>query len=422
MNDSPPNPPLVADVVEAWAPTGGGIRSYVQAKADLWVRTGRARHLLVVPGPRNRVFRSGPSTVVEIGGPPIPGCTPYRFLLNQRRLRETLETFRPDVVELGSQYLAGATALSYREGSGALVSSFFHTDVPGAYVAPVGRRYVGSTLANFAAERMRQRFVELGRRADLTVVSSPAHLEALRALGVPHLHSLPLGVDLDVFRPEAANGSLVSTPLESQVECQFVFVGRLDREKRVPMLLEAFRKARAMGAQCRLLIIGEGPLSPEVRAAAEASGGWLAHHPFETDRRRLAGLLAASDVYVTVGPFETFGLSVLEAQACGLPVLGVRAGALRDRVPDGSGAGWLVPPDDVDALSGEILRVAQLSPAVRMSAGAAARELALRSGGWEDRLASLAERYRLPAPKFGHEPLDLTGITSPLEPAAAHVP
>lgn len=393
--------PLVADVVEAWAPTGGGIRSYIEAKAAHWTRTGRARHVLIVPGSRDHVRHEGLRTVVEIRGPRIPGCAPYRFLLNQDRLLETLRAFRPDVVELGSQYLAPTTVLAYREGSGALVSGFFHTDLAGAYVGPVARRFFGRRVAASLEARTRHRFVELGRRLDLTLASSPRHLEALAALGVPRLHPLPLGVDLEVFRPDAARFTMADprdppATRESVAPCRFVFVGRLDREKRVPLLLEAFRRAGAGTGVPRLLLVGDGPLAPEVRAAVAASGGRIAHHPFETDRRRLARLLASCDVYVTAGPFETFGLAVLEGQACGLPVLGVRAGALLDRVAEGTG--WLVPPDDPDALASAIRDVSRLPRSTRKRAGAAARDLAVRDGGWAEPLSALARHYGLPAP------------------------
>jgi alpha-1,6-mannosyltransferase len=395
--------PLVADVVEAWAPAGGGIRSYVEAKAEAWTRSGRARHLLIVPGPVDRVRQVGARTVVEISGPRIPGCAPYRFLLGQSRLMEVLRAHRPDVVELGSQYLAGATALAFSEATGARVSVFFHTDVAGAYVGPVATRLFGGAIGRLLEHRVRDRFVELTRRADLTLVSSAERVAALRDLGVPRLHALPLGVELDVFRPGAAAAGAAGAaggepPVDGEL-CDFVFVGRMDREKRVPLLLEAFAKAGDRGARARLLLVGEGPLVPEVRSAADASGGFIRHRPFEADRRRLAGLLASSDVYVTAGPHETFGLAVLEAQACGLPVLGVEAGALVDRVAPETG--WLVPPDDSDALAHAVVKVAEMSETERRSAGRAARELAVRAGGWDRSLDALAELYGLPPVEAG---------------------
>jgi alpha-1,6-mannosyltransferase len=66
----------------------------------------------------------------------------------------------------------------------------------------------------------------------------------------------------------------------------------------------------------------------------------------------LAKYLASSDVYVAGNPHETFGLAVVEAQSCGLPVVGVRAGALIDRVTEE--VGLLCEPDNATEMSAAI--------------------------------------------------------------------
>jgi alpha-1,6-mannosyltransferase len=83
-------------------------------------------------------------------------------------------------------------------------------------------------------------------------------------------------------------------------------------------------------------MVGNGPLGRwlEAFAAAHPTVHVL---PYQTERDRLAALFASADLYVSAAPHETFGLSVLEAQAAGLPVVGVRAGAMIDRVPPALG-------------------------------------------------------------------------------------
>jgi len=85
----------------------------------------------------------------------------------------------------------------------------------------------------------------------------------------------------------------------------------------------------------------------EERAAADERVRVL---PFIQDRAELAAILASADVYASGMAHETFGLSVVEAQACGLPVVGVRAGAMTDRVLEG-GDGLLVEPDAPAAMA-----------------------------------------------------------------------
>ena len=76
---------------------------------------------------------------------------------------------------------------------------------------------------------------------------------------------------------------------------------------------------------------------------------------FITDRPELSRWLASSDIYVSAMADETFGVSILEAQASGLPVVGVAAGAMIDRVPPNLGR--LGPVGDCEAMARNILEV-----------------------------------------------------------------
>src|SRR5690606_12151824 len=128
--------------------------------------------------------------------------------------------------------------------------------------------------------------------------------------------------------------------------------GRLSSEQHVLMLVDAFDCLRPT-RDVQLWMIGDGPLRADVEAAAQRNSS-VHLLPYENDRIRFAELLASADLYVTAGPHETFGLSVIEAQASGLPVIGVDAGALKERVP--AGLGYLGPVDDAEAMVDNILR------------------------------------------------------------------
>jgi alpha-1,6-mannosyltransferase len=91
------------------------------------------------------------------------------------------------------------------------------------------------------------------------------------------------------------------------------------------------------------------------RLKGEAAGLPIAFPGFEKDRAGLARALASSDLYVSAMADETFGISVLEAQASGLPVVGVASGAMPDRVPPG--LGLLGPVDDTKAMADNVVRL-----------------------------------------------------------------
>src|SRR5690606_30575956 len=143
--------------------------------------------------------------------------------------------------------------------------------------------------------------------------------------GVERVERVTLGVDVEHFTParrlrvdavRARLGIRQGAPLVG-------FVGRLAAEKQVDVLLKAWSTvARTTGAM--LVIVGSGPQAE--RLAALADVGTVRMLPHEPDRERLADLLAALDVYAAPAPFETFGLSVCEALASGVPVVSVDHG------------------------------------------------------------------------------------------------
>jgi len=101
------------------------------------------------------------------------------------------------------------------------------------------------------------------------------------------------------------------------------------------------------------VMIGDGKLMDRLKA--QSKGLPIAFPGFEKDRTELARALASSDIYVSAMADETFGISVLEAQACALPVVGVASGAMPDRVPQG--LGLLGPVDDTTAMAANVLKI-----------------------------------------------------------------
>jgi alpha-1,6-mannosyltransferase len=102
-----------------------------------------------------------------------------------------------------------------------------------------------------------------------------------------------------------------------------------------------------------MVMIGDGKLMDRLKA--EARGLPVAFPGFEKNRAELARALASSDIYVSAMADETFGISVLEAQACALPIVGVASGAMPDRVP--AGLGLLGPVDDTNAMASNVLKI-----------------------------------------------------------------
>jgi alpha-1,6-mannosyltransferase len=391
------------DLTLAYTETSGGIRTYIDAKRRHIQQHTEDEHVLIVPGPQDRIQREGRLTRIEIRSPLIPGCHPYRFFTRPHRVLQALRQTAPDTVELGSFFTCPWAAFRYRAaqrraGRPVVVSAYFHTDIANAYAgAPVAQALTGlpgewgGRMGRMAEAAARRLFGGVFRRCDLTLAATAQQADRLRQYGITGTHILPLGVDTARFHPRRRDPDWRAELGVAAEDLLLLYCGRLDGEKDVLTLARAFallqQRLPADAPRFVLALMGAGPHRPALEARARELPGLLLLD-YETDRSAYARALASADIYVTAGPHETFGLSVVEAQASGLPVVGVDAGALREHVrPD---RGRLAPVGDAAALAGQILEVA----GQHRELGAAARRYVLEAGyAWDQTLERLLALY-----------------------------
>lgn len=384
----------ICDLTQSYAETGGGVRTYLHAKRrHLLDRTGH-EHVLIIPGPDDDRAADGRSTTYRVASPPVPGSPAYRLLLRSDKVLRILDRERPDVIEVHCTYNLPWTALWHRRKRGAAVVGFCMTDPGSAYIEPGVRRFLGSA-AGRTARRLTDRYTRaLYSRCDATVAISSAMARQLQARGVDGATWIPLGVDLDRFRPrdrpDDRRGEVRRGFGAGHDDLLLVYAGRLDSEKRPDVVVDAFeRLPRDFPAV--LVLAGEGPLREplERRTRDDPRVRVL---PFIQDRDELAGLMGSADLYISAMPHETFGLSVVEAQACGLPILGVRSGAMIERVTEGE-TGVLVPPADPAAMARALEALEADRPALE-AMGLAGRRHVERDFSWDRTFHDLLRLYR----------------------------
>lgn len=391
----------ICDITLSYTATSGGIRTYLDAKRAFLLENTDCRHTLIIPGEHDEIVQDERTTTVRIASPPLPGCEPYRFFWRPDKIRHAIEQASPDIIELGSFYVAPWPAFSFRKqqaraGRACRVVGFFHTDIAEAYVGQPLREACHDWVE--AAEWLGEHFADLAEKAaesyvggvfskcDRRVASSPQQAQRLAEYGVDHVDVVPLGVDLQCFTPEKRSEQVRAALGVSDRHLVLLYAGRLDVEKHVRTLVDAVQLVDE-SLNPRLVLIGEGPMREELEEIASKTDR-LTVLPYEQDKQRFAQLLAAVDIYVTAGPHETFGLSVIEAQASGLPVVGVRAGALIERVPDEMGR--LGRVDDAAAFAQNIEEVARK----RGQLGANARAHVEANFGWASTFETMLRIYR----------------------------
>lgn len=348
---------LFADVTQSWSEKGGGIRVYLNRKRRYILEHTPHRHLLIIPGAVDEVREEERAVTVTIRSPHVPRSPNYRLLLRNAPVRAALADHRPELIECQDAYNLPWAALAHRRRhpDTALVASFM-TDFPTAYTRRIVSKLAGEAAGRSAA-RVAYRYVAaLYKRFDQVVaLSEHGGADKLRAIGIERVRVAPLGVDIDEFSPTLRDDALRAQVGVGAGQPLLIYVGRLDLEKRAATVVEAFRSLPpSLGAQ--LVLLGAGPLRPQF---SEVPGVHCLG--FIRDRALVARWLASSDLYVSGMADETFGISVIEAQASGLAVVGVASGAMIDRVPPGIGR--LGPVDDASAMARNIL--AQLAHADR---------------------------------------------------------
>ncbi len=375
----------ILDITKFFGDTTGGIRTYLLEKAAYVRARPQLRHSVIVPARENGVQEDGGTRWYRVAGPRIPTQAPYRFLVNRPAIARIVARERPHVIEVGSPYLVPWLVRHAAAPLGIPLVWFYHTDFP-RILSP---RPPADGWVRRTAGRLAERYVaRLSRVFDAAVGASDAAVRQLERAGFRRVEKIPLGVSLDLFNPGRRTGAaetrrrhgLPNGPLA-------IYTGRFAREKELGLVIDAWPEVeRATGAT--LVLVGDGPSRAFFQDRSRARRVvWL---PYETDRERLADLVASADIYLAPGPAETFGLSALEALASGLPVVASDQGAVRELV-EASGAGVVNPEPRASAMAASIIRLLGQDTA---GLGQLGRAYAEQHHGWDSVLDRLFHFYR----------------------------
>jgi alpha-1,6-mannosyltransferase len=344
---------LFCDLTQSWSDVGGGVRTYLLHKRRHILESTPHSHLMIVPGNRDEVIVEPRAVTVMIASPRVPGSPHYRLMLRNRAVREALEHYRPDLIECQDAYNLPWAAIAFRRRrpETALVAAYM-TDFPTVYVERPLSKFLTKPVAGVLSRICYAYCGLLYRRFDAVfALSANGGAAKLRSLGIESIDIVPLGVELGEFGPSKRDPGLREKLGLAGDQPLLVYVGRLDGEKKPDVVVDAFRRLpRSLGA--KLALIGEGPLKAEIAALNDER---IIMPGYMKSRAELARWLASSDIYVSGMADETFGVSIVEAQASGLPVVGVAAGAMIDRV--GDDVGRLGPVSDAAAMAANIVAV-----------------------------------------------------------------
>ena len=261
------------------------------------------------------------------------------------------------------------------------LTAIYHTDWP------IYARYLtgSARLEDLTGEFTRWFY----RLADRVLARSEAYRRRLIADGLDagRLARLPHGVDHELFRPDRREPGF--WPRRGLGEgFTFLYAGRLSREKRLDLLLDAFARVLDGGRRAGLAIAGDGPQRTELAARC---AGLPVVFTGNLDPDELAVAYASADAFVFPSTTDTLGNAVLEAQACGLPAVVTDAGGPPEIIAGrGSGLVAAAEPEAFAAAAARLyddpgLRAALRRRALAASAGDSWAAVADALWGEDDR-------------------------------------
>jgi alpha-1,6-mannosyltransferase len=359
----------IVQLANFYTPVSGGLRTCLEQTGAGYLSAGHER-VLLVPGPADRDEQTSAGRRLTVQSPRLPDSGGYRVLTHRTRVCALLDEVRPDILEVSDKLSIGWLARWARHRRVPLVL-FSHERID----AILRSRLPGFVPLTAAADVVNRRLAGL---VDQIVVTSGFSAAEFQRIGADHVTRVPLGVDLDTFRPRPVPAAPAPVRL--------VTVSRLSREKRPDLAVEALRALTAGGIDAHLVIVGDGPLRDRLRE--RTAGLPVSFTGHVSDRRRLAALVSAADVALSPSPAESFGLATLEALACGVPAVVPAQGAAGELV-DGPGSGR-VTDGTPDGLADGVRALLAVPAKHRRSA---ARAVAQRYP-WSATVAGLISGYR----------------------------
>ncbi|MBQ1387684.1 glycosyltransferase [Candidatus Saccharibacteria bacterium] len=275
----------------------------------------------------------------------------------QMEVKKALDEFRPDVVHVQVSDPIGLSVVWYARRRGIPVVTTEHnqpdvfTDtlkVPGVVKKPVN--YL---LTSYFRNRQ--------SKSDFVTMPTEQAIKDLiwsRGKGFPvPVAAVSNGVDLACFEPGKAPAEIYykyGVPTDRPI---VLYVGRVDPEKKVGVIIDAFNEARKKVSKALLVIVGDGVDKLRLMQKVEKMGlGGDVKFLGRVLPPDLYELYKIGDVFATASDIETQGIVLIEAAACGLPLIAVDGGAVGEVCRDGEN-GYLCQPGNVMEISEAMTRI-----------------------------------------------------------------
>jgi glycosyltransferase involved in cell wall biosynthesis len=242
---------------------------------------------------------------------PTPGYPEIRLSFPKRKIEKLIRSKNPDFIHIATEGPMGLAARAICIKNRWKFTSAYHTRFP---------EYLEVRLKTSLIKKLTYKYLRwFHSKSQYLIVSTPSLKSELEAKGFKNIIVVPLGVDTELFK----KNPLAKIPVGARSPI-FVFLGRVAIEKNIA----AFLKCELPGTK---MIIGDGPQRKELEKEFKNQVIFTGYKKGQA----LVDLLSAADVFVFPSKTDTFGLTLVEAMACELPVAAYDVQGPRDIVTSG---------------------------------------------------------------------------------------
>lgn len=352
-------------LVDVYKPHISGITNYIVLTKKILEDYG---HEVFVFTFGNEDYEDDEPNIIRSPGLPLLDTGYYLSLNYNKPARALLRTM--DIVHVHHPFVSGTLALRLCKPRGIPIVFTNHTryDLYAQAYLPGVPNVIGETA-------LQTYLPAFCRSCDLVVAPSAGMRDVLREIGVDSpVEVVPNGVQLDRFKQAVDPIDRQEFGLSPE-DILFLYLGRLGPEKNLPFLLRAIAGSVQAFENIRLLLIGSGPELENLQDRVEhMKMGEYIRFLGQVDYEQVPRYLAMVDVFVTASVTEVHPLSVIEAMAAGLPVLGMISPGISDTIQDKQ-TGFLVKPDDLAGFTAKLIRLA-IDKRERLAMGRRAQEAA----------------------------------------------
>lgn len=353
-------------MADTYKPHLNGITNYIELNKQFLEKAG---HHVFVFTFGNDDYEPEEPHVIRSPGFPLIDTGYYLSFHYSKRAKALLQTM--DVVHAHQPFLSGRLALRYCHPLNIPIVFTNHTRYD-----LYAQAYLPGLPNEVSTALLEAYMPDFCSAVDLVISPSAGMAEVLRKFKVvAPISIIPNGVDLKRFFSVEHPIRRDQLGLRTD-DILLVYTGRLAPEKNLPFLLRTFTGVAQAIEKTHLLLIGDGPELESLQAQAEESHlSERIHFSGQINYEQIPAYLSMCDAFATASISEVHPLSVIEAMAAGLPVLGIHSVGISDTVNDGISG--LLANEDLSAFAAKITRLC-MDPGLRHKMGKAARKEAER--------------------------------------------